>query len=622
MHFAMRALLPLLFVLCGALVVADPLPAADQRSLRASLASFASRLAATEAADAARLVRNFTSSAEDVSFVEGSVDAAQAVQQLRFLPAHFVSRLLRVAESEDFAATSFAIEVEVPLCRYQLFVGSARTSGSAIQFGAFSTLVSCSFASRDCGDWALPWRRCDEAQWGPAFRDMPALTALLRREAASRILSHPAMAAQPASLRRSRRSAGSQDSLRTGVSSFLSKFQWLSDLVKRQELTVSTPIRRITSRGFEVFSQSASMQAIAEVDPSQYPSFVEYALNMIDVSPTVRSEVRRGVFDLLPFLGQSEWHDFNILFRSGSGGSTKFVSVLAHNGGSRGFDFVIADFQTSFQLAPDLLVVERKSSSMWGAFGSSETVIHKVPASIRDADLDVLMAFFDLAAFRRFALMLDIPVRGARFRRSAAVGYIAAVQAGVKLYGQIAKTFSTKKTSQIVGKIIGKGFDFFSMQSRAHVISRMNPVFLPRFLGMLDRLYGFPAKYLPQVSAVMEMVQFVGHQDWNKNDFLFDVNSGGHNAWVTVLSNRNEDGTFNFLIANVRQRFRLAPDVLIIKESKSVLGGIYQSEKYKFHRIPRSITEEDLQALTNFFNIITFKRFGLQLNVDTQQLDP
>jgi len=75
------------------------------------------------------------------------------------------------------------------------------------------------------------------------------------------------------------------------------------------------------------------------------------------------------------------------------------------------------------------------------------------------------------------------------------------------------------------------------------------------------------------------------------------------------------DDSFDWFVADIAAEFNLAPDVLVISESKSYLGGAFGSSTQKVKLVPRGITASDLEAVFAFFDIVTFERFGEILNI-------
>ena len=59
----------------------------------------------------------------------------------------------------------------------------------------------------------------------------------------------------------------------------------------------------------------------------------------------------------------------------------------------------------------------------------------------------------------------------------------------------------------------------------------------------------------------------------------------------------------------MNNNFEIAPDLLIMRDSKSILGGMFGSSRERIERVPHSMTPDDLQEMLDFFDLIAFERF-------------
>ncbi len=80
--------------------------------------------------------------------------------------------------------------------------------------------------------------------------------------------------------------------------------------------------------------------------------------------------------------------------------------------------------------------------------------------------------------------------------------------------------------------------------------------------------------------------------------------------------------TIDLLIANFVASFKLAPNIAVIQKSASYAGGIFSKSEVVFKEMPREVTEEDLEAVFDFFYVVAFKNLGelVGLKIDLPQL--
>jgi len=95
---------------------------------------------------------------------------------------------------------------------------------------------------------------------------------------------------------------------------------------------------------------------------------------------------------------------------------------------------------------------------------------------------------------------------------------------------------------------------------------------------------------------------------WAMNNIMFDIDLGGSTKFTSILGAHDwANGKYNILICDLQTTFKLAPDMMVIEKSLSAAGGIFESKKDVYKKVPRSLTEDDMKAVMNFFFVLTFK---------------
>ena len=67
----------------------------------------------------------------------------------------------------------------------------------------------------------------------------------------------------------------------------------------------------------------------------------------------------------------------------------------------------------------------------------------------------------------------------------------------------------------------------------------------------------------------------------------------------------------------MKNSFEVAPDILIIRDSKSSWGGLFSESKERIERIPHAMTPVDMQQLLDYFDLVAFDRFMKLFNKKT-----
>jgi hypothetical protein len=79
----------------------------------------------------------------------------------------------------------------------------------------------------------------------------------------------------------------------------------------------------------------------------------------------------------------------------------------------------------------------------------------------------------------------------------------------------------------------------------------------------------------------------------------------------------NEDNKYSIYTVQMKNSFEIAPDILIVRDSKSSWGGLFKESTERIERIPHSMTPVDLQQMLDYFDLVAFDRFMKLFNKNT-----
>lgn len=206
---------------------------------------------------------------------------------------------------------------------------------------------------------------------------------------------------------------------------------------------------------------------------------------------------------------------------------------------------------------------------------------------------------------KKLRLLADVSGVGKLDLISGAVGKV------VGMWQNICGAFSTTSSSYIKSTELGKGFDYFAgSASVTCTVGIRNDDAYETYSQRLARRLKVPDDQKEYVTDILADAQLSDQQVWTSFDMLFDVNSTQNDKvkYATVLVNYNEKtGKYDAIATDLKADFKLTPDVLIIHESKSYAGGIFATEKDKRIKVPKNLDEEQLQAIFQFFQIVSLK---------------
>ncbi len=105
-------------------------------------------------------------------------------------------------------------------------------------------------------------------------------------------------------------------------------------------------------------------------------------------------------------------------------------------------------------------------------------------------------------------------------------------------------------------------------------------------------------------------------REWKVYETVFSMDSEGNCKYLAVMGNKDKaTKEFNIIYTNMEASFKLAPDIMIMQESTSILGGLFSESKVVLQELPRGIKLEELKSIFDFFTMIAFKQLADQYQV-------
>lgn len=164
-------------------------------------------------------------------------------------------------------------------------------------------------------------------------------------------------------------------------------------------------VEKLKGEGFEKFYQDAQVQITTGIKEEYFDRFTEMLLSRIKV-PEGRQDDIQGALEVARFADRQMWSAFNTLFNIDDGGNVKFASIIVNRNEKNGkdvYDFVFTDLKSTFKLAPDVTVVNKKLVVLGGLWSDNEIVYQKNPKTLTTDDIEVVMSFFQIITFKCFA---------------------------------------------------------------------------------------------------------------------------------------------------------------------------------------------------------------------------
>lgn len=134
----------------------------------------------------------------------------------------------------------------------------------------------------------------------------------------------------------------------------------------------------------------------------------------------------------------------------------------------------------------------------------------------------------------------------------------------------------------------------------------------PAFFADIRQMIQIPANYSADFDEMIKFIQFFDKEYWSSHDTTFNIGKGGSDTHFTMMANNNQNTSkIDVLFITLSEQFKVAPDVFVMTESHSYLGGIWSTAKIKFDKRPAGITSEQLQFVSQYFLLLAYQEIAL-----------
>jgi hypothetical protein len=230
--------------------------------------------------------------------------------------------------------------------------------------------------------------------------------------------------------------------------------------------------------------------------------------------------------------------------------------------------------------------------------------------------LNTLLDYFDVITYNRlmsYVSALPALMAEKSSEKQALKGLVefdALVVSVDKAYDVVKKIFASDKKSEIISNITNLGFSEFVQNGTIQKIDDLQGDKYDLIVNLLSRTLDIPAENKQDFLDQMTIAQFSSDDKWTNFRNVFSKDQSGNCKSINIMVTRNEEkNTFSFLIADIKQSFVLAPDIIAYRNSKSTFGGLFTSQTDDIKQIPHRLTTDDMKTLLDFFDVITIEKF-------------
>lgn len=165
----------------------------------------------------------------------------------------------------------------------------------------------------------------------------------------------------------------------------------------------------------------------------------------------------------------------------------------------------------------------------------------------------------------------------------------------VESYRQLKDQFNTETHSEVVTKISKLGFNSFVEDAEIRYIKNMDGKYFDAFAANLVSGLDVDASTRTKIQEYLEMVPFTDIGQWNMFRTMYNVNQVSNANYICLMTFQDENNKFSIYTVQMKNSFEIAPDILIVRDSKSSWGGLFQKSTERIERIPHAMTPLDLQ---------------------------
>lgn len=183
----------------------------------------------------------------------------------------------------------------------------------------------------------------------------------------------------------------------------------------------------------------------------------------------------------------------------------------------------------------------------------------------------------------------------------------------------IIKNFKTTKTSSVKERLVGKGFTYFSQSAQIQVSKGISEENYDKFIAIIAKRLKVPEERKEDLGDVLETAKYAEKQAWVAFNTLYSLDKIGNTKYATIMVAKDENtGKYDMIISDIIADFQFAPDVVIVNKKLSVLGGIFENDKDEIISVPKNVTQEDMQTVLSFFEIIAYQTIAKYMKIDLE----
>jgi len=170
--------------------------------------------------------------------------------------------------------------------------------------------------------------------------------------------------------------------------------------------------------------------------------------------------------------------------------------------------------------------------------------------------------------------------------------------------------FSNANHSEVV-KNVSLGFSNFVQNTQINSIDGLAGNMFGKWADTVVKRIKADNATKAAVQKYIDMIPTAEAGKWNMFRTIFSQDKSSDANYLCLMTYKvPETGKYKIYNIQMQNSFKLAYDVLIVRNSQSQDGDFFSEETEKIERIPKgNVTEDDLKQILDFFDLIAFDRF-------------
>lgn len=160
----------------------------------------------------------------------------------------------------------------------------------------------------------------------------------------------------------------------------------------------------------------------------------------------------------------------------------------------------------------------------------------------------------------------------------------------VESYKNLKAQFEGESKREVVKKISSLGFDSFVENAEIKFIKNMQAKYFNSFADNLMASLEVDETSRGKIREYLDFVPFTDVGQWNMMRSMYNANAKSDANYICLMTYRDDQDRISVYAVNMKNSFQVAPDILIVRNSKSSFGGLFSKSSEKVVKVPHAMT--------------------------------